>query len=42
MVPAEVRVGTVPVLGTGKVDFVGVTKLVREAAAKPAPVAVVA
>jgi acyl-[acyl-carrier-protein]-phospholipid O-acyltransferase/long-chain-fatty-acid--[acyl-carrier-protein] ligase len=43
MVPAEVRVvGAVPVLGTGKVDFVGVTKLVREAAAKPAPAAAVA
>jgi acyl-[acyl-carrier-protein]-phospholipid O-acyltransferase/long-chain-fatty-acid--[acyl-carrier-protein] ligase len=35
MVPAEVRVvPKVPVLGSGKVDFVGVTKLVREAAAK--------
>ena len=30
MVPAEVRVvGNVPVLGSGKVDFVGVAKLVR-------------
>ena len=29
MVPAEVRVGKVPVLGSGKIDFVGVTKLVR-------------
>ena len=30
MVPAEVRVvGKVPVLGSGKLDFVGVTRLVR-------------
>ena len=35
MVPAEVRVvDKVPVLGSGKVDFVGVTKLVREGAVK--------
>jgi acyl-[acyl-carrier-protein]-phospholipid O-acyltransferase/long-chain-fatty-acid--[acyl-carrier-protein] ligase len=30
MVPAEVRVGKVPVLGTGKVDFVAARKLVEE------------
>ncbi len=32
MVPAEVRyVRDIPVLGSGKIDFVGVAKLVREA-----------
>jgi acyl-[acyl-carrier-protein]-phospholipid O-acyltransferase/long-chain-fatty-acid--[acyl-carrier-protein] ligase len=37
MVPAEVRVvPKVPVLGSGKVDFVGVTRLVREVVAKAA------
>ena len=31
MVPAEVRVvDRVPVLGTGKIDFVGVAALVKE------------
>ncbi len=35
MVPAEVRVvDRLPVLGSGKVDFVGVNKLVRETAGK--------
>jgi acyl-[acyl-carrier-protein]-phospholipid O-acyltransferase/long-chain-fatty-acid--[acyl-carrier-protein] ligase len=33
MIPAEVVVATVPVLGSGKVDFVGVTALVRDRAA---------
>jgi acyl-[acyl-carrier-protein]-phospholipid O-acyltransferase/long-chain-fatty-acid--[acyl-carrier-protein] ligase len=37
MVPAEVRVvPKVPVLGSGKVDFVGVTRLVHEVVAKAA------
>jgi acyl-[acyl-carrier-protein]-phospholipid O-acyltransferase/long-chain-fatty-acid--[acyl-carrier-protein] ligase len=31
MIPAEVRVGKVPLLGTGKVDFVGVKKLAEAA-----------
>jgi acyl-[acyl-carrier-protein]-phospholipid O-acyltransferase/long-chain-fatty-acid--[acyl-carrier-protein] ligase len=40
MVPAEVRVvDKLPVLGTGKVDFVAVTKLVRGDVEKPATVA---
>jgi acyl-[acyl-carrier-protein]-phospholipid O-acyltransferase/long-chain-fatty-acid--[acyl-carrier-protein] ligase len=33
MIPAEVVVATVPVLGSGKVDFVGLTALVRDRAA---------
>jgi acyl-[acyl-carrier-protein]-phospholipid O-acyltransferase/long-chain-fatty-acid--[acyl-carrier-protein] ligase len=38
MVPAEVLVvDKVPVLGSGKVDYVGVTRFVRERAAEPAP-----
>ncbi len=32
MVPSEVKVGTVPVLGSGKVDFVSAQKLLAEAA----------
>ena len=33
MVPAEILADKVPVLGSGKVDFVGVTKMVRDRAA---------
>jgi acyl-[acyl-carrier-protein]-phospholipid O-acyltransferase/long-chain-fatty-acid--[acyl-carrier-protein] ligase len=32
MVPSDVRVGAVPVLGTGKVDFVSAQKLLAETA----------
>ena len=32
MVPSEVKVGTVPVLGSGKVDFVSAQKLLAEQA----------
>jgi acyl-[acyl-carrier-protein]-phospholipid O-acyltransferase/long-chain-fatty-acid--[acyl-carrier-protein] ligase len=40
MIPAEVLVvDKVPVLGSGKLDYVGVTRLVRELASKPLPVA---
>jgi len=35
MVPAEVRIGKVPVLGTGKVDFVAARKLVETVTAAP-------
>ena len=35
MVPAEVRVTKVPVLGTGKIDFVAARKLAEEAAVAP-------
>ncbi|MGX9991641.1 hypothetical protein ACS4RR_021165 [Rhizobium sp. Z1P35] len=31
MVPAEVRIGKVPVLGSGKVDFVAARKLAEAA-----------
>ena len=40
MVPAEVLVvDKVPVLGSGKLDYVGVAKLVRERAATAEPLA---
>jgi len=39
MIPAEVVVvPAVPVLGSGKLDFAGITRLVKERAAAPAPV----
>ncbi len=34
MVPAEIRIGKVPVLGTGKVDFVAAKQMVEEGAAE--------
>jgi acyl-[acyl-carrier-protein]-phospholipid O-acyltransferase/long-chain-fatty-acid--[acyl-carrier-protein] ligase len=40
MIPGEVLVvDKLPVLGSGKLDHVGVARLVRERAAGPAPVA---
>ena len=41
MIPADILVvDNVPLLGTGKLDYVGVTRLVQEQMAKPAAMAV--